>query len=168
MYIMLIKSLIENICYLRWDGYRLITCLWFWNVAKIKIHIIWKRYFYTIKITLFSIKYIFITSLFFIISKYFYSVKVSLYPIRYIFIIQFFSHDIKIYFYSIKINLYSIRNIPLVYIFFIQVKHIFSYRSFSFNTFQVSISGLPFVFPKFRILFSVCKLNCSTMMWESC
>ena len=59
-----------------------------------------------------------------------------------------FFHDIKIYFHSIKIYFY--------------------YMNFSLNTFLVSISGLPFVFTKGRILILVCKLNNSTWMWKSC
>ena len=57
---------------------------------------------------------------------YFYSIKTSLYTIKYIFIISHFFQDIKIYFHSVKINLYSVTNIFIMYIFFfIQVKDIF-------------------------------------------
>ena len=73
-----------------------------------------------------------------------------------------FLHDIKIYFHSVKMNFYSVRNIFIICIFSIQVKYIFFYMNFSFNTFLVSISGLPFVFTKARILFSVCNGNNST------
>ena len=55
---------------------------------------------------------------------YFHSIKIILYSIKYIFIISLFSHDTKIYFYSVKINLYSVRNFFVIYIFFIQAKYI--------------------------------------------
>ena len=45
--------------------------------------------------------------------------------------------------------------------FFIQLKYFFNYMNFSFDTFLVTISGLPFLFGKVRILLSVYKLNSS-------
>ena len=44
---------------------------------------------------------------------------------------------------------------------FVQSKQI---MNFLFDTFLVTISGLPFLFPKVRILLSVYKLNRSTML----
>ena len=80
---MLIKSLTENICYLLCDGYRLITHLWLLKCCKIKNPYNMKIYFHKIKITFDSMKYIFITSLFFRdIKIYCYSIKKSLYPIK--------------------------------------------------------------------------------------
>ena len=67
-----------------------------------------------------------------------------------------FFHDIKIYFYSIKINLYSVKKY-FYHITFSRSSKIYFYAiNFSFNTFLVSISGLPFVFTKNRILLSIC------------
>ena len=74
-----------------------------------------------------------------------------------------FYNNIKIHFYSIKINLYSIRNILIIdLIFFYSSKMFFYYMSFSFNTFLVSTSGLPFVFTKIRIFISINKLSSCT------
>ena len=53
-----------------------------WNLVKLKIHDI-KMYFYSIKVNVNSIKYIFIISLFFMIPKYVYSIKMNLYLIKY-------------------------------------------------------------------------------------
>ena len=99
------------------------------------------------------------------------------------------SYDLKIYLHSIKINLYSVKYIFIISTFFSwnqnisllnQNKFVFSKKcfyhvfffhwsqiffhcmNFLFNTFLVSISGLPFVFAKVRILLSVCKLNRSS------
>ena len=50
------------------------------------------------------------------------------------------------------------------YITFFHPSKIFLYyMNFSCDTFQVTISGLPFLFAKVRILISVCTLNSSTM-----
>ena len=65
--------------------------------------------------------------------------------------------NIKIYFYSIKTNLYSKRNIFVIYAFFHPIKTFFYYMNFSFDTFLVTISGLPFLFVKVRISLSVYK-----------
>ena len=123
---------------------------------------------------------------------YFHSIKIILYLMKHIFIISPFFHDIKMYFHSIKTNLRSIRYIFIISPFSSWYQNIFSfsqnkfafskkyfyhmylshsnkiyfyYMNFSLNTFLVSISGLPFVFAKVRILLSVCKLNNSTRMW---
>ena len=48
----------------------------------------------------------------------FFSIKINSYSIKYIFIISLFFYDIKIYFYPIKINLYSIKYIFSLYHFF--------------------------------------------------
>ena len=48
--------------------------------------------------------------------------------------------------------------------FFHPIKTFLYYMSFSFDTFLVTISGLPFLFAKVRILLSVCKLKSSTML----
>ena len=79
-----------------------------------------------------------------------------------------FLHVIQIYFCSIKIILYSIRNIFTIYIFFHSRKIFFYYMNFSFITFLVSMSGLPFVFTKVKALVSVSKLNSTTGMQKSC
>ena len=94
-------------------------------------------------------------------------------------------NDIKTYFHSVKINLYSIKYLWYQNIFFFnQNKFIFKktvfiitflhpikiflcYMNFSFNIFLVTISGPPFLFPKVRILLSVCKFKSSTMLWEA-
>ena len=98
----------------------------------------------------------------FYIKIYFYSVKVNLYSWKYVFIMPRLFHYIKIYFYSIKINLYSIRNIFIKHISFHSSKIFFYYMNFSFNISLVSISSFPFVLTKVRILLSACKLNSST------
>ena len=95
------------------------------------------------------------------IKIYFYSIKINFYSIKYI-------YDIKIYFYSIKTNLYSKKQTFLLYNFFHPIKIFLYYLSFPFDTFLVTISGLPFLFAKVRILLSVCKLKSSTMLQESC
>ena len=101
------------------------------------------------------------------ISKYFYSIKINLLISKFIF--------------SIKTNLYSTKYIYMTsdykfngnrlassqqyfnYIYFFHSSKIFFYyMNFSSNTFLMSISGLPFVFTKVKILLSVCKLNSST------
>ena len=83
---------------------------------------------------------------------------------KYIFIISpLFSWNQK-RFYSVKINFHSVRNIFIIYTFFHSSKIYFYYMNFSLNTFLVSVSGLPFVFTKVRILLSVCKLNNNTRM----
>ena len=51
--------------------------------------------------------------------------------------------------------------------FFHPIKIFLYYMNFSFDTFLVTISGLPFLFAKVRILLSVCKLKSSTMLPES-
>ena len=92
--------------------------------------------------------------------------------------------DIKIYFYSIKINFYSIKYICVIskyifkryqkkfvfkkkyfyyIIFFHPINIFFYYMNFPFDTFLVTISGLPYLFVKVRILLSVYKLNSSTI-----
>ena len=103
-----------------------------------------------------------------------------------------FFHDIKIYFHSIKTNLYSIKYIFIISPFFPWYQNIFSfsqnksvfskkyfyhkyffhsskicfyYMNFLLNTILVSISDVPLVFTKIRILLPVCKLNNSTRMW---
>ena len=48
--------------------------------------------------------------------------------------------------------------------FFYSSKIYFHYLNFSFNIFLVTISGLPFIFTKVRILLPVCKLNSSKRM----
>ena len=53
------------------------------------------------------------------------------------------------------------------YIFY-SIKICFYYMNFSFDTFLVTISGLPFLFAKVRISLSVCKLNSSTIVKENC
>ena len=51
------------------------------------------------------------------------------------------------------------------YITFLHAIKIFLYyMNFSFDTFVVTISGLPFLFAKVRILLSVYELNSSTML----
>ena len=77
-----------------------------------------------------------------------------------------FFPDTKIYFYSVKTNSYAVRSIFIIDIFFHSSKLYFYDINFSLNTFLVSISGLPFVFTKVRILLSVFKLNNSTRMWK--
>ena len=113
---------------------------------------------------MYSLKYFFITSLcFHDIKVYFYSIKINLHSMKYFFLSYYcFFHVIKIHFYSIKIILYSIRNIFAIYLFFHSRKIFFYYMNFSFITFLVSISGLPFVFTKVRFLDSVRKLNSTT------
>ena len=51
---------------------------------------------------------------------------------------------------------------------FIHLKYFFYYMNFSFYTFLVTISGLPFLFAKVRLLISVYELNSSMMFYESC
>ena len=48
------------------------------------------------------------------------------------------------------------------------LKIVLYHMNFPFDTFLVTISGLPFLFAKVRILLSVCKLKSSTMLRESC
>ena len=48
--------------------------------------------------------------------------------------------------------------------FFHPIKIFLYYMSFSFDNFLVTISGLPFLFAKVRILLSVCKLKNNTML----
>ena len=98
-------------------------------------------HFYSIKINLYSMKYIFIVSIFFTIYKYIF-IQSNKFVFNEIFLYYVFFHIMKIYFYSIKITLHSIRNIFTIYIFFIQGKYIFYYINFSFITFLVRISGL--------------------------
>ena len=87
-----------------------------------------------------------------IIKIYFHSIKINFYLIKYI-------YDIKIYFYSFKTNLYSKKKKRFYYItFFHPIKVFLYYMNFSSDTFLVTISGLPFLFAKARILLSVCKL----------
>ena len=52
----------------------------------------------------------------------------------------------------------------LLYNFFHPIKIFSYYLSFPFDTFLVTISGLPVLFEKVRILLSVCKLKSSTMV----
>ena len=97
---------------------------------------------------------------------------------------KIYFYDVKIYFYSMKINFYSIKymyiNISMFsfnqnkfifkkkyfcYITFFSIQlNFFYYINFSFDTFLVTISGLPFLFGKVRILLSAYKSNSSTMM----
>ena len=51
-----------------------------------------------------------------------------------------------------------------IHLSMIEGKYIIDYMNFSLNTFLVSISGLPLVFTKVKILLSVCKLNNNTRM----
>ena len=127
------------------------------------------KYFYSIKISLYSIEYVLmISTSFHDIKIEFCSVKTNLGSIEYIFIITNFLIYIKIYFYSVKTNLCPVRNIFIMYIFFHWSKRFFSFINFPLNTFLVSISGLLFILTKVRVLLWVCKLNSSTRMWESC
>ena len=93
---------------------------------------------------------------------------------------QIYLDDVKIYFLLIKINFYSIKYIFMrsIYVFiqskqyciqkaifllyniFHPIKYFF-YMNFSFDTFLVTISALPFLFAKGRILLSLYK---STML----
>ena len=73
-----------------------------------------KMYFYSIKITLHLIKYIFIISPLFHHIKTFAFNQKNLYSIKYIFIISPFVYGIKIDFHSVKINLCSVRNIFMI------------------------------------------------------
>ena len=68
-----------------------------------------------------------------------------------------------IYFYSIKTNFYSKKYFYYI-TFFHPIKIFLYYMSFSFDNFLVTISGLPFLFAKVRILLSVCKLKNNTML----
>ena len=95
---------------------------------------------------------------------YLHTIKITLYSIKYIFIISSFCHDIEINFYQIKSKFVFSKKKKLSYIYFFH-RIFFIYIYFSLNIFLVSISGLPFVFTKFRIWLSVCKLN-SMWMWE--
>ena len=52
--------------------------------------------------------------------------------------------------------------------FFHPIKIFLYYMNFSFDTFLVTISGLPFLFAKVRILLSARKLKSSTIPYESC
>ena len=119
-----------------------------------------KIYFHSVKVTLYLIKHIFIISLF---SWYqnmsLFNQNKFVFNKIYFHYITLFFHGIKIYFYSVKINLYSVRNTFCHIYFFHSSKIYFHYINFSLNTFLVSMSGLPFVFTKVRILLSVCKLN---------
>ena len=72
--------------------------------------------------------------------------------------------DIKTYFYSIKVNLEFKQKYFYYKLFLHPIKIFFYYMNFSFDTFLVTISGLPFLFAKVRILLSVSKLNSSTMV----
>ena len=148
-----------NLCFF------LLLRLWLLKCCKDKNLCDMKIYFHSLKITLYLIKYIFIMSpLFSWYQSIFYWIKINLYSIKFIFIIStFFFHDIKIYFYSFKIILYSVRSIFIKF-FFHSSKVYFYYMNFLLNTFLVSISDLPFVFIKVRILLSVCKLNNNTKM----
>ena len=55
---------------------------------------------------------------------YFYSIKINLYSMKCIFIISLF-YDIKMYFYSIKIDLYSRKNFFIISLFFMISKYVF-------------------------------------------
>ena len=48
--------------------------------------------------------------------------------------------------------------------FFDPFEIFFCYMNFPFGTFLVTISGLPFLFAKVRILLSVCELKNRTML----
>ena len=74
----------------------------------------------------------------------------------------------KIYLYDIEINIlfnqnkFVLKKKYFYYItFFHLIKYFFYYMNFSFDTFLVTVSGLPFLFAKIRILLSVYK---STML----
>ena len=49
---------------------------------------------------------------------YLHTIKITLYSIKYIFIISSFCHDIEINFYQIKVNLYPVKKKFIIYIFF--------------------------------------------------
>ena len=139
-------------------------CLWLLKCCKNNNSYDMKIYFHSIKITLYLIKYIFMISPFFHdIQIYFNSIKKKLHSIEYIFIISPFFHDIKIFSPSQNKFVSSRKHFYHIY-FFHSSKIYFYYMNFSLNTFLVSISGLPFVFAKVRILLPVYKLNKSTRM----
>ena len=67
--------------------------------------------------------------------------------------------------FSFNQNKFVIKKKCFYYIaFFHPIKISFYYMSFSFDTFLVTISGLPFLFAKVRCLLSVYKLNSRTML----
>ena len=75
---------------------------------------------------------------------------------------KIYLYDIKIYFYLIK-NLYSKKYFCYLTCFH-PIKYFFDYVNFSLNTFLVTVSGLPFLSAKVRILLSVCKLKSIMML----
>ena len=154
--------------------------LWLLKCCKNKNSYDMKIYFHLMKIILYLIKYILIISPFFHDNKkYFHSIKIILYLIKHIFILSpffpwyqniFLFNQNKFLFNKIYFHYITLFSITSKYIFiqsyfFHSSKICFYYTNFSLNTFLVSISGLPFVFTKVRILLSVCKLNKSTRMW---
>ena len=102
----------------------------------------------------------------------------KIYDKTYFYCITFF-HDIKMYFHPIKTNLRVFNKIYFHYItfflwyqnnifityFFYSSKILLIIWIFHLNTFLVSISGLPFVMTKVRILFLIWELNSSTRIW---
>ena len=87
-----------------------------------------------------------------------------------------FLRDIEIYFYLIKINLYSIKYIYMIsnyiliqsrqnciYYIFYSIKICFYYMNFSFDTFLVTISGLPFYLQKSEFYFQY--VNWTAARW---
>ena len=99
----------------------------------------------------------------FITILYFHSIKTNFYSIKYILIIS-----LILFLFNQK-KLYLMKNIFIIYsFFFIQVEYFSYYMNFSFNTFLVSTSGLPFVFTKDKILISKCKLTSCMRVQKSC
>ena len=107
----------------------------------------------------------------------FHSIKINFYSIKYICMVSkyiLFNQNKfqfnKIYLWYQNIFLFSqnkfvFKKKRFYYItYFHPIKIFLYYMNFSFDTFLVTISGLPFLFAKVRILLSVCKLKSSTML----
>ena len=115
-------------------------------LRDIKIH------FSSIITNVYLIKYIHMT------SKHVYLTKINFYSIKYFYMISkyFFIQSKKI---CIQKKIFFSHNF-----FFNPIRIFFYYMKFSFDAFLVTMSGLSFLFAKVRILFTVYKLNSSTML----
>ena len=140
--------------------------LWLLKCWKNKNSYHMKMYFHLIKITLYSIKFIFIISTFFswYQNKCLFNQNKFVFNKIYFHYINFFMIS-KYIFFSVKINLYLVRKIFLIYIFFHSNKFIFLIWIFHWILEYIWSSIL---FTKVRVLLSVCKLNNNTRMWKSC
>ena len=81
---------------------------------------------------------------FYYIKIYFHSIKINLYSVKYIFITSHFFHDIEKDFCSIKKKLYSIRNIFIIYSFSHSSKIFFYYIWWAYLVFQLYVQKLEF------------------------